>query len=75
MRCLSMMTICAVILFAASGCQMCRRIDQWKCDKLGICMCGVQPTSQQVCVPYSPPVLDPCCQEQMDSPPVAMPCP
>ena len=61
MRRLSMILICAVFMFAASGCQSIRRFDQWKCDKYGICMFGVQPSCRQVCPqPACPqPVFEP----------------
>ena len=60
MRRAAIVTICAATLAAAGGCHVVRRIDQWKCDRLGICMFGVRP-SQPACgpPPCPQPVLPP----------------
>ena len=42
------------------GCGMLRSIEQWKCDHLGMCHFGTQPSSQPVYVPVAPaPALPP----------------
>lgn len=40
--------VLTTLLIGASGCSMCRSIDQWKCDHLGWCCFGTRP-SQPVC--------------------------
>lgn len=56
---LLLLTFCAVTLTVASGCHMVRRFDQWKCDHLGVCMCGVRPSWERAYPPCPPPVLEP----------------
>ncbi|MFN5467471.1 MAG: hypothetical protein ACK5ZC_10480 [Pirellulaceae bacterium] len=38
-----------LLLATASGCGICKSIEQWKCDNLGMCHFGTSPSS-----PYNP---------------------
>ena len=42
------------VAFMSTGCAQIRRMDQWKCDKLGICMPGITPSSHQTYSPEAP---------------------
>ena len=43
------LVLATIVLFAVSGCSAARGIEQWKCDKLGMCHFGTQPS--QPCGP------------------------
>ncbi len=46
--------IIAVLMSSACGCSTMQAIDQWKCDNLGWCCFGVQPSNP---CPYDGPVV------------------
>ena len=39
----------AAIVSSASGCCLIRATEQWKCDNLGLCICGMRPSNSQPC--------------------------
>lgn len=67
--------LAAGLLMGVSGCETMRAIDQWKCDALGICCFGVQPSYQQgypQAYPQAcPPVVGNPCEPTAVCPPTA----
>lgn len=45
----------AIGISGASGCTICRSVEQWKCDHLGFCNFGTRP-QQQIIYSTPPPV-------------------
>jgi hypothetical protein len=53
----------ALAIAVAPGCAWTRSIDQWKCDKLGICWFGTQPSQENVYMTAPMQAVPSCCVE------------
>jgi hypothetical protein len=67
---LNLLLAVAFLISSTTGCGVFRSVEQWKCDRLGMCYFGTrpsvqvpvyQPTYQPV---YQPPVQQGCCSAQ-----------
>jgi hypothetical protein len=57
---LALLALAVLAVLGSTGCSCFRAVDQWKCDRLGICCFGVQPSCPQpYAAPCPPPELDP----------------
>jgi hypothetical protein len=63
------LTILAIVAGGQCGCQTMRAIDQWKCDNLGWCCFGTQPSQ-----PQPQPVYLPAAAPIVSGSPCATPC-
>ena len=45
MKRLLILVVLAAGLLPATGCGLIRRTEQWKCDNLGLCFFGMQPSN------------------------------
>jgi hypothetical protein len=43
---LFVLMLLAAAIAPASGCRMVRATEQWKCDNLGLCWFGIQPSNR-----------------------------